>query len=110
MVLRKIRIEPGIQIGGEINHSGPCDPTSFTGCLKPKNVLDCQKLSALLGIKDSDQLTEYHRIWAEDVLKSGSSQRDAKWMQSIAVGETKAKLGAKAIGRRKMKNIEGYEL
>jgi hypothetical protein len=45
-----------------------------------------------------------------------SNQRDAKWTQSIAVGdeefvmETKAKLGAKAIGRRKMKNIEGYEL
>jgi hypothetical protein len=49
-------------------------------------------------------------------LKNGSNQRDAKWTQSIAVGdkefvmETKAKLGAKAIGRRGMKNIEGYEL
>ena len=38
------------------------------------------------------------------------------WTQSIAVGdkefvmETKAKLGAKAIGRRGMKNIERYEL
>jgi hypothetical protein len=49
-------------------------------------------------------------------LKHGSNQRDAKWTQSIAVGDkdfvmkTKAKLGAKAIGRRGMKNIEGYEL
>ena len=39
-----------------------------------------------------------------------------QWTQSIAVGdkefvmETKAKLGAKAIGRRGMKNVEGYEL
>jgi putative transposase len=39
-----------------------------------------------------------------------------KWTQSIAVGdkefvmETKAKLGAKAIGRKAVKNIEGYEL
>jgi hypothetical protein len=38
------------------------------------------------------------------------------WTQSIAAGdkefvlETKAKLGAKAIGRRGMKNVEGYEL
>jgi len=49
-------------------------------------------------------------------LKNVSNQRDAKWTQSVAVGdeefvmETKAKLGAKAIGRRGMKNIEGYEL
>jgi hypothetical protein len=49
-------------------------------------------------------------------LKNGTNQRDVKWTQSIAVGdkefvmETKAKLGAKAIGRKGMKNIEGYEL
>ena len=39
-----------------------------------------------------------------------------KWTESIAVGdkefvmETKAKLGAKAIGRRELENNEGYEL
>jgi putative transposase len=50
------------------------------------------------------------------VLKNGSTQRDAKWTESIAVGDkkivmaTKAKLGAKAIGRRELENSEGYEL
>jgi putative transposase len=49
-------------------------------------------------------------------LKNGSNQRDAKWTQSIAVGdkkfvmETKAKLGAKAMGRKASANNEGYEL
>jgi len=49
-------------------------------------------------------------------LKNGSNQRDAKWTQSIAVGDkefvmqTKAKLGAKAMGRRASKNNESYEL
>ena len=49
-------------------------------------------------------------------MKNGSDQRDAKWTESIAVGdkefvmETKAKLGAKAIGRRELENNEGYEL
>ena len=49
-------------------------------------------------------------------MKNGSNQREAKWTESIAVGdkefvmETKAKLGAKAIGRRAVENIEGYEL
>ncbi len=52
--------------------------------------------------------SEYHRKWVEEVLKNGSNQRDGKWTQSIAVGDkefvmaTKAKLGAKAIGRRGM--------
>jgi len=64
----------------------------------------------LLGIKDNDQLSEYHRNWDEEILKNGSNQRDAKWTESIAVGdkefvmETKAKLGAKAIGRRELEN------
>ena len=39
-----------------------------------------------------------------------------QWTESIAVGdrefvmETKAKLGAKAFGRRELENNEGYEL
>ena len=50
------------------------------------------------------------------MLKNGSTQRDAKWTESIAFGDkkfvmaTKAKLGAKAIGRRELENSEGYEL
>jgi hypothetical protein len=57
-----------------------------------------------------------HRNWVEEILKNGSNQRDAKWTESIAVGdkdfviETKAKLGAKAIGRSKIETDEGYEL
>ena len=79
-------------------------------------LIDRPKLTALLGIRDNNKLAEYHCKWVEEVLKNGSNQRDAKWPQSIAVGdnefvmETKAKLGAKAIGCRGMKNIEGYEL
>ena len=62
MVLRKIRLEPEIQ--------------------NPKQRytrINRQKLSALLGIKGSDQLSEYHRNWVEEVWKNGSNQRDAKW-------------------------------
>ena len=69
------------------------------------SLINRQKLTALLGIKDNDRLSEYQRNWVEAVLKDGPNQRDAKWTESIAVGdkefvmETKAKLGAKAIGR-----------
>ena len=61
-------------------------------------------------------ISEYHRHWVEEVLRNGSNKRDAKWTESIAVGdkkfvmETRAKLGAKAIGRRELENNEGYEL
>ena len=80
------------------------------------SLVNRQKLADLLGIRDSDQLSDYHRNWVEEILKNGSNQRDAKWTESIAVGdkdfviETKAKLGAKAIGRRKIETDEGYEL
>ena len=49
-------------------------------------------------------------------MKNGSNKRDAKWTESLAVGnkefvmETKAKLGAKTMGRRAIENNEGYEL
>jgi hypothetical protein len=41
------------------------------------------------------------RNWVEEILKNSSNKRDAKWAESLAVGnkefvmETKAKLGAK---------------
>jgi hypothetical protein len=51
------------------------------------SLINRQKLTALLGIKENDQLSEYHRNWVEEVLKHGSNQRDAKWTESIAVGD-----------------------
>jgi hypothetical protein len=41
----------------------------------------------LLGIRDKDQLSEYHRNCVEKSMKNGSNQRDAKWTESIAVGD-----------------------
>jgi hypothetical protein len=67
------------------------------------SLINRQKLTALLSIKDNDQLSEYHRNWVEEALKNGSNRRGAKWTESIAVGdkksvmETKAKLGAMAM-------------
>ena len=80
------------------------------------SLIDRQKLTDLLGIKDNDHLSEYHFNWVEDVLKNGSNLRDAKWTESIAVGdkqfvaEIKSKLGAKAMGRRAVETGEDYEL
>ena len=80
------------------------------------SLINRNKLTALLGIKGPHQLSDYHRFWVEDVLKSASNRRDAKWTQSIAVGDeqfvmqTKAKLGAKAMGRKAFENNADYVL
>ena len=56
------------------------------------------------------------RHWVEELLKSDSNKRDAKWSESIAVGdkgfvsEIKSRLGIKAIGRKVYENQENYEL
>jgi hypothetical protein len=104
---------------GVVRHHGEWMYGGYHEIQNPKqrySLINRSRLAALLGIKDNDQLSEYHRNWVEEVLKNGSNQRDAKWTESIAVGdkefvmETKAKLGAKAIGRRELENNEGYEL
>jgi REP element-mobilizing transposase RayT len=98
---------------GVVPHPGEWWYGGYCEIQNPKQrytLIDRQKLTALLGIKDSNQLTQYHRKWVEEVLKNGTNRRDEKWTKSIAVGdedfvmETKAKLGAKAIGRRGVRN------
>ena len=104
---------------GVVQHPSEWGYGGYREIQSPKQrytLIDRKKLAALLGIKDNDQLAEYHRDWVEEVLKNGVNQRDAKWTESIAVGdkefvmETKAKLGSRAIGRRGKENDEGYEL
>ncbi len=104
---------------GAVRHPGEWIYGGYNEIQTPKqrySLINRQKLAALLGIKDNDQLSESHRKWVEEILKNGSNQRDAKWTQSIAVGdkkfvmETKAKLGVKAMGRRALENNKGYEL
>ena len=70
------------------------------------SLINRRALADLLGLSDDEQLKQYHRQWVEEILKNGSNRRDAKWSESIAVGdrefvsEVKSKLGAKAIGRK----------
>jgi putative transposase len=37
------------------------------------SLVNRQKLADLLGIKDRDQLSGYHRNWVEEILKTGSN-------------------------------------
>jgi len=51
------------------------------------SLINRHKLTVLLGINDNDQLSEFHRSWVDEGLKNGSNQRDAKWTESLAVGD-----------------------
>jgi len=104
---------------GVVRHPGEWLYGGYHEIQNPKqrySLINRQKLKNLLGIKDKDRLSEYHRKWVEEIIKNGSNERDAKWTEAIAVGdkdfvmETKAKLGTKAIGRRELENNAGYEL
>ncbi len=70
----------------------------------------------LLGMKNDEQLKISHSKWVESTLKARSNTREAKWTESIAVGDrefvmqTQAKLGAKAIGRKAFGENGVFEL
>ena len=80
------------------------------------SLIDSKGLMALLGIDDSAKLSRVYRGWVEDVIRQGSSAREEKWTQSIAVGNklfvegVKDKLDFKATGRNIVGMKDGYEL
>ena len=104
---------------GVVRHPSEWTYGGYNEIQTPKqrySLIDRQKLAALLYIKDKENLSESHHKWVEEILKNGTNQHDAKWTESIAVGdkkfvmETKVKLGAKAMGRNALENSKGYEL
>ena len=78
---------------GVVRHPGEWMYGGYREIQNPKqrySLINRQKLSALLGIKDNDQLSEYHRHWVDEVLKNGSNQRDAKWTEAIGACPVKS--------------------
>jgi hypothetical protein len=82
-----------------------------------------QKSVNLFKIKVCEKSYRRHKVdilracdWGEALLKNGSNKRDAQWTESIAVGdkefvlETKARLSAKAVGRKISGQNGNYEL
>lgn len=74
------------------------------------------QLRRMLDFDTYDQLRDAHRSWVDEALKGGSSGREARWSESIAVGHeafverTKEELGTRAKGRE-VREMEGqFEL
>lgn len=104
---------------GVVQHPSEWGFGGYTEIQNPKQrytIINRRELANLIGIKDDVQLIEFHRHWVEKILENGLSKRDAKWTESIAVGdkefvsETKTKRGARAIGRRALEVNGSYEL
>jgi hypothetical protein len=104
---------------GVVRHPSEWAFGGYTEIQNPKqrySIINRGELANLLGIKDDVRMMEMHRQWVEMLLKNGSNKRDGQWTESIAVGDkefvlaTKARIGAKAVGR-KITGVNGnYEL
>jgi hypothetical protein len=91
-------------------------PTEVQNPKQRYSIIDRGEMANLLDVKDDGRMMEVHRQWVEALLKNGPNKRDAQWTESIAVGdkqfvlETKARLGAKAVGRKISGENGNYEL
>ena len=104
---------------GVVQHPSEWEFGGYAEIQSPKQrytIVNHRELVNLLGMKDEVQLLESHRQWVEEILNSGTNKRDARWTESIAVGDqefvsaTKNKLGAKAVGRKIYGENNDYEL
>jgi putative transposase len=104
---------------GVVRHPSEWNFGGYTEIQNPRqrySIINRGELANLLGIKDEVRMMEVHWKWVEELLKNGSNKRDARRTESIAVGDkefvlkTKARLGAKAIGRKISWKNWNYEL
>jgi REP element-mobilizing transposase RayT len=102
-----------------IQHPAAWAYGGYTEIQNPKQrytLINRKKLIELLGMKNDEQLKISHSKWVESTLKARSNTREAKWTESIAVGDrefvmqTQAKLGEKAIGRKAIGGNDVFEL
>lgn len=70
----------------------------------------------LLGISDSERLSQAHCAWVEDALIARERVREKRWTESLAVGDrrfleaVKDLMGGRALGGKIAPNGEGHEL
>ena len=104
---------------GVVDHPSEWPFSGYNEIQEPrrKNVLiDYEKLRALLGFEDYDQVKLYHKKWVDEYLGNEKNIRDEKWTRSIAVGSrgfvdrVKSTLGVQALGRKTIESGESHQL
>ena len=104
---------------GAVGHPSewPCSRFNEIQEPKRKNVLiDYEKLRALLGFENYDQVKLYHKKWVDECLGNEQNIRDEKWTRSIAVGSrsfvdrVESILGVLALGRKSIESGDAHQL
>ena len=75
---------------GVVRHPSEWEFGGYAEIQAPKQryaIIDRGALRNLLGLEEDAQLTALHKRWVEDVLVNETHKRDAKWTESIAVGD-----------------------
>ncbi len=79
-------------------------------------LIDYEKLRALLGFENYDQVKLYHKKWVDEYLGNEKNIRDEKWTRSIAVGSrsfvdrVKSILGVLASGKKSIESGDARQL
>jgi putative transposase len=83
---------------------------------KRKSIIDFDRLMALLGFDNYDDLKDAHSRWVDSEMQADNRDKETKWTQSIAVGsrtfieKMKGALGYRARGRKIICADNSYEL
>jgi hypothetical protein len=80
------------------------------------SIIDRKRLIELINIGVGDKLSETYKEWVDEILMSGETVKESKWIESVAVGNKKfiekvrEKLGIRAAGRDIIESGASHEL
>src|SRR4030066_1602761 len=104
---------------GVVNHPSEWSFCGYNEIQNPRqrySIIDREGLMELFDTKSMDELRKTYRGFVEEALQKQGRERDARWRESIAVGnggfvrETEERLGISAAGREVMGDNGSYEL
>ena len=83
---------------------------------KRYRLIDNKELMGLMNVKEVDRFCETYRNWVDSAIRRGDVERQARWTESIAVGDegyvekVKDQMGYKAIGRKVVEKGDSFVL
>jgi putative transposase len=114
-----IYIDMNMVRAGVVEHPSQweyCGYNEIQNPRKRKGIIDFDRLMGLLGFENYDDLKDAHYRWVESAIQTGSSGKEDKWSQSIAVGsesfieKIRGALGFRAKGRKIVCADDTFEL
>ena len=104
---------------GVVNHPSEYEFCGYNEIQRPRQryaLIDYEELAWVLGFKSMSSLSSKYKGWIEEAIKTNDTNREEKWLESVAVGsesfirQTKDYLGYKATGRKVHEQNGTFEL